>query len=152
MPVTLKTKAMSSCLLPCLTYACQTWKYTEKIKRKIRTCQRGLERSMLNIRKINKIRHSKIRSVTKATDALNYALKLKWRWAGHVARLSDDRWTIRVTRWGGPLGKRNRGRPLTRWADDIAQTAGSSWMQLTQNRDTWRSLEEAYTCGRVLAK
>ncbi|CAH2100226.1 unnamed protein product [Euphydryas editha] len=150
MPVELKTKIMSSCLIPCLTYACQTWKYTDKIKRKIRTCQRGLERSMLKIRKIDKIRHTEIRSITRATDALEHALKQKWKWAGHVARLSDERWTLRVTRWKGPSGKRHRGRPLTRWTDDITKVAGSGWLQSAQNRESWNSLEEAFTRGGVL--
>lgn len=151
MPVKIKSKVMSSCLLPCLTYACQTWKYTAKIKKKIITCQRGLERSMLKIKKIQKIRHTKIRNISKATDALNYAQKLKWKWAGHVARLSDERWTKRVTLWRGPSGKRQRGRPLTRWADDINKTAGPDWLQTAQVRENWASLEEAFTCGGVLA-
>lgn len=145
MPVNIKTKLMTSCLLPCLTYACQTWKYTTKIKNKIITCQRGIERSMLNIKKMQKIRHTSIRKITKAKDALNYAKKLKWKWAGHVARLEDERWTSRVTKWKGPDGKRLKGRPLTRWADDITNIAGPCWTQTAQDRDKWSSLEEAFT-------
>lgn len=149
MPIKIKTQVMSSCLLPCLTYACQTWKYTAKIKKKIVTCQRGLERSMLNIKKIQKIRHSEIRNISKAIDALKYAKKLKW--AGHVARLTDGRWTLRVTSWKGPRGKRGNGRPRTRWADEINKITGPNWMQIAQNRAKWASLEEAFTCGGVLA-
>lgn len=122
MPVKLKTKVMTSCLIPCLTYACQTWKYTTKIRNKITACQRGMERSMLNINKMYKVRHTIIRSISKATDALNNAQKLKWKWAGHVARLQDERWTKRVTTWKGPKGKRCRGRPPTRWHDEIIKT------------------------------
>lgn len=145
LPITIKTKVMNSSLLPYLTYGCQTWKFTSKLKNKITTCQRGLERSMLKINKLLKIRHTKIRSITKATNALNYAQKLKWKWAGHVARLKDQRWTIKVTFWKGPPGKRRRGRPLTRWEEDIARTAGSNWKQIAQDRDKWASLEEAFT-------
>ncbi|CAH2083788.1 unnamed protein product [Euphydryas editha] len=145
MPVNIKTKVMTSCLLPCLTYACQTWKYTSKIKNKITTCQHGIERSMLNIKKIQKIRHNNIRKITKAKDALNYAKKLKWKWAGHVARLEDDRWTSRITKWKGPYGKRLQGRPHTRWEDEIIKIAGPCWPQVAQDRDVWNSLEEAFT-------
>ncbi|CAK1598040.1 unnamed protein product [Parnassius mnemosyne] len=140
MPTNIKTKVMMSCLLPCLT-----WKFTSKLKSKITTCQRGIERSMLNIKKIQKIRHTKIRETTKATDALTYAKRLKWKWAGHVARLKDERWTTRVTTWKGPIGKRLKGRPHTRWADDLIKTAGTCWPQIAQDRDTWNSLEEAFT-------
>lgn len=145
MPIKTKTKVMTSCLLPCLTYACQTWKFSSKIKNKIITCQRGIERSMLNIKKIQKIRHTKIRKITEAKDALSHAKKLKWKWAGHVARLDDDRWTSRVTKWKGPYGKRLKDRPYSRWADEIIKIAGPCWTQIAQNRDKWKSLEEAFT-------
>lgn len=88
LPINLKKKVMDSCLIPCLT-----WKFTNKIKKK---SIRGMERSMLNIRKLQKNRHTDIRSKTKTKDALNHALKLKWKWAGHVARLQDNRRTHKV--------------------------------------------------------
>ena len=66
---------------------------------------------MLNIKKNQKIRHDKIRNISKATDALEQTQRLKWKWAGHVARLQDERWTKKVTLWGGPEGKHHRGRP-----------------------------------------
>lgn len=142
---------MNSNLLPCLTYGSQTWKFTAKAKHKITTCQRGLERSMINVKKMDKIRHEKIRSITKATDALSYALKLKWKWAGHVARLTDGRWTIKTTLWEGPQGKRRRGRPLTRWEDEIKRIAGPNWSQIAKDREKWSSLEEAFTQSGVHA-
>ncbi|KAJ0182161.1 hypothetical protein K1T71_002883 [Dendrolimus kikuchii] len=94
LPINLKTKIMNSNLIPGLTYGCQTWKFTAKTKHKIATCQRGLERSMLKVNKMDKIRHTTIRAITKATNALSYAQKLKWKWAGHITRLTDQRWTV----------------------------------------------------------
>lgn len=107
---------------------------------------------MLNINKRQKIRHSKIRNISKAKDALIHAQKLKWRWAGHVARLQDDRWTKRITRWKGPRGKRLVGRPHTRWQDEIVKVAGPNWIQVAQDRDKWTLLEEAFTRRGVLAE
>ncbi|GBP45118.1 Putative uncharacterized transposon-derived protein F52C9.6 [Eumeta japonica] len=145
LPTFIKTKVMDTCLLPSLTYGCQTWKFSTIATNKINTCQRGLERSMLKIKKLDKIRHTKIRETTKATNALTYAQKLKWKWAGHIARLTDQRWTSRVTRWTGPPGKRRPGRPPSRWEDDIKRTAGTNWRLVAQDRDKWKSLEEACT-------
>lgn len=145
MPIKIKQTVMNTCILPSLTYASQTWKYTQQAQAKIRTCQRGMERSMLKIRKIQKIPHTIIRKKTKVTDALIYCKKLKWRWAGHIARLKDNRWTARVTSWGGPSGTRKKGRPATRWTDDIVHTAGKHWMETAKDRDAWNSLEEAFT-------
>lgn len=145
MPTKLKKRVMDSCLIPCLTYACQTWKFTNAIKNKITTCQRGMERSMLSIKKIQKIKHNIIRTQTKAIDALNYSQKLKWKWAGHIARMKDLRWTNIVTSWKGPPGKRRRGRPYTRWEDDIKRITGPKWQQIAQDREKWKALEEAFT-------
>lgn len=145
MPIKIKKIVLDTCLLPSLTYACQTWKFTRTVKSKIRSCQRSMERSVMKIRKIQKIPHTRIRHKTKVIDALDYSLKLKWRWAGHIARLSDDRWTIRVTSWPGPPGQRKRGRPIARWTDDIVQIASTSWMRVAKDRDRWSSLEEAFT-------
>lgn len=141
----IKSKVMNTCLLPSLTYACQTWKFTRKVKNKITSCQRSMERSILKIKKIQKIRHTDIRLKTKAIDALSYSLKQKWRWAGHVARLNDNRWTIKTTLWAGPLGQRKRGRPNARWADDIKRVAGNQWLRAAKDRKYWTSLEEAFT-------
>lgn len=144
----LKKTIMDTCILPCLTYGSQTWKFTSKISNKIRTCQRAMERSMLSIRKIQKTRSQEIRKKTKLTDALHQALKLKWSWAGHVARCTDQRWTLRSTKWSGPQGKRTVGRPQKRWVDDIVATAGKNWENLAQDREEWKKLEEAYTLPR----
>ncbi|GBP68039.1 Craniofacial development protein 2 [Eumeta japonica] len=51
MPINLKTRIMNSSILPCLTYGCQTWKFTPKAMQKITTCQRAMERSMLKYNK-----------------------------------------------------------------------------------------------------
>ena len=58
---------------------------------------------------------------------LEYALKLKKQWAGHISRYTDRRWTLLITKWKGPKGKRNVGRPKKRWADDIISIAGRNW-------------------------
>ena len=34
---------------------------------------------------------SEIRKRTKIIDIIEYTLKQKWKWAGHIARLEDDR-------------------------------------------------------------
>ena len=44
----------------------------------------------------------------------------KWlRWAGHVARMGEERGVYRVL-VGKPLGKKPLGRPRCRWVDNIS--------------------------------
>ena len=40
------------------------------------------------------------------------------RWAGHVARMEEDRSTFKILT-GKPTGKRPWGRPMRRWEDNI---------------------------------
>ncbi|CAH2229336.1 jg17085 [Pararge aegeria aegeria] len=47
--------------------------------------------------------------------------------------------------WKGPEGKRARGRPVTRWEDEIKKIAGPNWAQVAKDREKWTSLEEAFT-------
>jgi hypothetical protein len=44
--------------------------------------------------------------------------RLLYPWAGHVARMGDDRGVHRVL-VGMPEGKRPLGRPRSRWEDNI---------------------------------
>jgi hypothetical protein len=41
-------------------------------------------------------------------------------------------------------GRRSIGRPPIRWTDDLVKVAGSRWMRASQERSSWRTLEEAY--------
>lgn len=45
--------------------------------------------------------------------------KKNWTWADHAVGRTDNRWTTRATEWLPRDGSRRRGRPLTRWRDEI---------------------------------
>ena len=70
------------------------------------------------------------------------------RWAGHVARMGEERGAYRVL-VGKPEGKRPVGRPRRRWVDNIRmdlQEVGCGyveWIGLAQDRDRWRTLVSA---------
>ena len=71
-------------------------------------------------------------------------VKQKWRWAGHVARINDYRWTKRLTDWHPYNEKRSRKRPDTRWGDEIEKFAGVAWQRKTQDRQLWKELRKAF--------
>ena len=81
----------------------------------------------------------------------NIVRVIKWRrmrWAGHVARMGEERGVYRVL-VGKQEGKRPLGRPRRRWVDNIrmdleeVRCAYLDWIHLAQDRDRWRTLESA---------
>jgi hypothetical protein len=69
----------------------------------------------------------------------------RMRWAGHVARMGEDRGVHRVL-VGKHEGKGPLGRPRHRREDnikmDLQEVGGDrgNWMELAQDRDKWRAL------------
>jgi len=76
------------------------------------------------------------------------------RWAGHVARMDEGRGVYRVL-VGKPKGRRPLGRPKHRWEDNIKVDlqeegyGGMDWIDVAQDRDSWRALVNAAMNLRV---
>jgi hypothetical protein len=78
----------------------------------------------------------------------------RMRWAGHVARMGDERGLYRIL-VVKPEGKRPLRRPRRRWEDNIkldlqeVGCGGMDWIVLAQNRDRWRAIVNAVMNIRV---
>ena len=78
----------------------------------------------------------------------------RMRWAGHVARMGEERGVYRFLA-GKPEGKRPLGRPRRRWVDNNRmdlQEVGCGymdWIGLAQDGDRWRTLVSAVMNLRV---
>ena len=140
LPLSLKRQVFNKCIIPTTAYGCETWAINKQQISKIRS----MERKILQIKLKDKIPHRDIRKQTNFEDVLKHIGKQTWRWAGHVGRMHDNRWTKRCTEWQPREGRRNRGRPARRWRDDIEVTAGKTWMRKTKDRVEWRRLSEGY--------
>ncbi|CAF4921267.1 unnamed protein product [Pieris macdunnoughi] len=149
-PIVAKKKVFNLCILPCVTYGCETWALSQKHLLKLRTCQRGMERSMVGVTLRHRKRAEEIRSTTKVEDIIKKIRQLKWRWTGHMTRDSRLKWTKIITEWQPRDGKRKRGRPTKRWADDIKIIGGTTWTRRANNRKEWKQLEEAYVSQDTL--
>ena len=72
----------------------------------------------------------------------------RMRWAGHVACMEERRGVHKVL-VGKLEGNRSLGRPRRRWDDNIkmdlqeVRCGGMDWIDLAQDRDRWRALENA---------
>jgi hypothetical protein len=64
-----------------------------------------------------------------------------WRWAGHVARATDGRWSKKLLRWAPGRRRRSIGRPVKRWSDEIAKFIeglgfeGDGWDECALDRE-----------------
>jgi hypothetical protein len=82
-------------------------------------------------------------------------VKSRMRWAGHVARMGEERGVHRVL-VGKPEGKSPLGRPRCRWEDnikmDVQEVGGGRgyWKELAQDRDVWRARVSMVKNLRVL--
>ena len=72
----------------------------------------------------------------------------RMRWAGHVARMGEERGVCWVL-VGKPEGKRPLRSPRRRWVDNIRMDLREvgcryiDWIGLAQGRDMWRTLVSA---------
>ena len=112
--MSLQKKVCNPCVLPAMAYGCQTWSLTKALVKKLETNQRAMERKMLNVKLKDRIHNTIIWQRTR----VQYVTNTKWKWAGHIVRMTDSRLTIRSTEWQ-IKGVRSVGRPNRRWRDDI---------------------------------
>jgi hypothetical protein len=92
-----------------------------------------------------KLYNEELNDLYSLPNILRVVKSRRMRWAGHVARMWEDRGVHRVL-VGKPEGKRSLGRPRRRWENnikmDLWEVGGGrgDWMELAQDRDRWRAL------------
>lgn len=136
--VKIRAQLFNSTVLPALNYGSETWTMRESEKQKLTATQRAMERRIIGVRIVDKIRSNEIRKKTLFKDAYDDAIQRKLRWAGHVARRKDNRWTTRTTFWWPYDYKRPLGRPPERWRKLMKERIGPTWRQIAENREEYR--------------
>jgi hypothetical protein len=103
-----------------------------------------------------KLHNEELHILYSSPNIIRQIKSTRMRWAGHVARIREERNVHRVL-MGKPEGKRPLGRPSRRWEDgirmDLTEIGWGSvdWIQLAQDRDRWRAFVSAVMNLRVLA-
>jgi len=78
-------------------------------------------------------------------DWIQLYRKRKWKFAGRLARKTDDWWSRLTATWRPNDGHgRDRGVPCTLWSDQLETFAGGDWMTEAMDSDRWISSEEVF--------
>jgi hypothetical protein len=91
-----------------------------------------------------KLHSDELHSLYSSPNIVRVIKSRRLRWAGHVARMWEERGVYRVV-IEKPEGKRPLERPRRRWEDninlDLRETGidGANWIWLTRDRVHWRA-------------
>jgi hypothetical protein len=102
------------------------------------------------------LHNEELHNLYSSPDIIRQIESKRMRWAGHVARVEEERKLYKVL-MGKPEGKRQLGRPRRRWEDGIGMDVREiglgfvDWIRLAQHMDPWRAVVSAVMKLRVLA-
>ena len=143
---------------PCVLYGSGSWTMTQQREATLRTAQRRMLRAIVQIPRyqeedwVNYIQRATSLAEARSTAAgveswIQTQRRRKWRWAGHIARLEDRRWTQLMYWWSPTTSRRRVGRPCRRWEEafeEYFKNEPEAWHKVAADRARWKSLEEAF--------
>jgi len=155
----LKIKTYSTIILPVVLYGCETWSLTLREERKLRVFENMVLRRIFGPRRDDvtgewrRLHNEELNDLYSSPNIVRVMKSRRMRWAGHVARMGEERGCIGS--WWGNRREGDLGRPRRRWVDNIRmdlQEVGCGcmdWIGLAQDRDRWRRLVSAVMNLRV---
>ena len=147
-------------ILPVVLYGCEVWSLILREERKLRVFENMVLRRIFGRRRDEvtgewrRLHKEELNDLYSSPNIVRVIKSRRMRWAGHVARMGEERGVHRVL-VRKPKGKRPLGRTRCRWVDNIRmdlQEVGCGymdWIGLTQDRDRWRTLVSAVMNLRV---
>ena len=135
-------------------YGCENWSLKLREERKLRVFENMALRRIFGSRRDEvtgewrRLHNKELNDLYCSPNIVRVIKSRRMRWAGHVARIGEERGAYRVL-VRKPEGKRPLGRPRRRWVDNIRmdlQGVGCGyvdWIGLAQDRDRWRTLVSA---------
>jgi hypothetical protein len=149
-------------ILPVVLYGCEAWSLTLRKERRLRVFENRVLRRIFGPKSDDvagewrKLHSEELHNLYSSPDIIRQFKSRRMRWAGHVARMVEDRKVYKVL-VGKPEGKRPLVRPRRRWEDGIRMDlreiglGGVDWIRLSQDRHRWRAAVSAVMNLRVLA-
>ena len=111
-------------MLPVVLYGFETWSLTLREERKLRAFENMVLRRIFGTKryevtgKWRRVHNEELNDLYCSSNIMRVIKSRRMRWAGHVARMGEERGVYRVL-VGKPEGTRPMGRPRCRWVDNI---------------------------------
>jgi hypothetical protein len=111
-------------IVPVVLYGCETWSLTLREEHRLRVFGNRVLRGMFGPKgdevtgEWRKLHSGELHNLYSSPDIIRHIKSRRMRWAGHVARMGEERNVYRVL-VGKPEGKRPLERPRRRWEDGI---------------------------------
>ena len=106
-------------ILPVVLYGCETWSLTLREERKLRVFENMVLRRIFGPRMEEvtgewcRLHSEELNDLYSSPNIVRVVKSRRMRWAGHVARIGEERGLYRVL-VGKPEGRRPLGRPRCR--------------------------------------
>jgi hypothetical protein len=158
----LKVKIYKTIIVPVVLYGCETWSLTLREEHRLRVFENRILRRLFGPKRDEvmgewrKLHNEELLNLYSSPDTIIQVMLMRMRWAGHVARMGEERRVYEVL-VGKPEGRRPLGRPRCRWEDGVRMDlreiglGGVDWIRLAHDRDRWRAVVSAVMNFRVLA-
>jgi hypothetical protein len=120
----LKIKIYRNIIFPVVLYGCETWSLTLREERRLRVFENRVLKRVFEPKSNEvtgdwrKLYNDELNDLYSLPNIVHVVKSIRMRWAGHVARMGEERGVHRVL-VGKPEGKRPLGRPRRRWEDNI---------------------------------
>ena len=116
----LKIKIYRNITLPVVLYGCKAWSLTLREERKLRVFENVVLRRIFGPRRDEvtgewrRLHNEELNDLYSSPNIVRVIKSRRMRWAGHVARMGEERRVYRVL-VGKLEGRRPLGRPRSRW-------------------------------------
>ena len=141
-----KLKVYHAVILTTLLYASETWTVYSRHARRLNHFHLSCLRRILQIKWQDKIPDTKVLEIAKLPSIHTLLIKSQARWAGHVARMTNERLPKQLFYGELSQGKRAVGGQKKRFRDSLKKNLiglnidPETWERAAQDRTRWRSL------------
>jgi len=156
----LKIKIYRTIILPVVLDGRETWSLTLREERKLRVSENMVLRRIFGPRRDEvtgewrRLHKEELNDLYCSPNIVRVIKSGRMRWAGHVARMGEERRVYRVL-VGKPEGRRTLERTRRRWVGNIRMDLHEvgcgymDWVGMAQDRDGWRTFVSAMMNIRV---